>query len=70
MEEWLPWATGFLPHPEEFCSPCPPHPRVCFTETDVKSDFHLVHYILMILSYWDFPFERKYFDTALPTRQL
>lgn len=45
-------------------------PTVLGLQTGIKSDFHLVHYIWVILSYWDFQFERKYFDAAMPTGQL
>lgn len=67
---WLSTGTSCLSILKEFLSPGLPHLSVKFAETDIKSDFHLVHYILMILNYWDFQSERKHFDTAMPTGQL
>lgn len=70
MDDWLPGVTSSFLCPEGFPNPCLPCLSVQFAETGIKSDFHLVHYILMILSCWDFQFERKYFDTAMLTGQL
>lgn len=57
MDGWLPELASFHLHPEEFLSPCLSHLSVQFAEMDIKSDFFLLH-CMMILSYWDFQFER------------